>query len=148
MATDRNDQSLGGDDRALGRDDRSLGTLLTQLTNDSSALVRQEIELAKAEMSEKATQLGLAIAALVAGGLVFFGGFLVLLDAAVFGLGKVLEPYGLPALAALIVAVATMVVGIVILMIGRNNLKVANLAPSRTAQSLRRDKDMVKEQMQ
>jgi hypothetical protein len=80
--------------------------------------------------------------------LVFFGGFLVLLDAAVFGLGKVLEPYGLPALAALIVAVATMVVGIVILMIGRNNLTPAHLAPSRTAQSLRRDKDLVKEQMQ
>jgi hypothetical protein len=148
MATDRYDRPLGSDDRPSPKDDRSLGTLLTQLTSDTSELVRQEIALAKAEMSEKLTQLGLAIAALVAGGLVFFGGFLVLLDAAVFGLGRVLEPYGLPALAALIVAIATMIVGIVILMIGRNNLKPANLTPSRTAQSLRRDKDLVKEQMQ
>jgi hypothetical protein len=148
MATDRYERPLGGDERPIGRDDRSLGTLLTQLTNDTSELVRQEIALAKAEMSEKLTQLGLAIAALVAGALVFFGGFLVLLDSAVFGLGRVLEPYGLPALAALIVALATMAVGIVILMIGRNNLKPTHLAPTRTAESLRRDKDLVKEQMQ
>jgi hypothetical protein len=132
---------------AVSKDDRSFGQLLTDLSNDTTTLVRSEIELAKAEVSDKVTQVGLAIAALAAGGLVLFAGFLVLLDAAVYGLSKVLEPYGWPALAALIVAVATMVVGVIILMIGKSSLKAENLAPRRTAESLRRDRNFVKEQV-
>lgn len=130
------------------RSDRSLGELLSDLTNETTALVRKEVELAKAEVGEKVSKAGVAIAALAIGGLVFFAGFLVLLDAAVFGLGKLLESYGLPALSALIVAVGTMIVGGIILLIGRSGLKPDNLVPERTARSLRRDRDLVKEQVQ
>jgi hypothetical protein len=138
--------AVSKDDRAF-KDDRSFGQLLADLTSESTALVRNEIDLAKAEISEKVTQIGLAVAGVAAGGLILFAGFLVLLDAAVFGLNKVLEPYGWPALAALIVAVATMIVGLIILMIGRSGLKSANLAPRRTTESLRRDTQFVKEQV-
>jgi hypothetical protein len=138
--------AVSKDDRSF-KDERSFGQLLADLTNESRALVRNEIDLAKAEISEKVTQVGLGIAALAAGGLVLFAGFLVLLDAAVFGLAKLLEPYGWPALAALIVAVATMIIGLIILMIGRSSLKSTNLAPRRTTESLRRDTQMVKEQV-
>jgi hypothetical protein len=129
------------------RDDRSIGRLLTDLSTETTALLRGEIDLAKAEVSEKVSQAAMAVAALAAGALVLFAGFLVLLDAAVFGLGRVLEPYGLPALAALIVAVSTMIVGLIILLIGRSALKTENLAPRRTAESLRRDREFVKEQV-
>ena len=129
------------------KDDRSFGQLLADLSSETTTLVRREIELAKAEISEKVTQVGLAVAALAAGGLVLFAGFLVLLDAAVYGLGRVLEPYGWPALAALIVAIATMVVGLIILMIGKSSLKSENLSPRRTAESLRRDTQLLKEQV-
>jgi hypothetical protein len=138
--------AVSKDDRSF-KDERSLGQLLADLTNELTALVRNEIELAKAEVSEKLTQVGLGIAALAAGGLVLFAGFLILLDAAVFGLAKLLEPYGWPALAALIVAVFTMLVGAIIMMIGRSSLKATNLAPRRIAESLRRDKNFVKEQV-
>jgi hypothetical protein len=129
------------------KDDRPLGRLLTDLSDETRALLRGEVDLAKAEMSEKISQAALAVAGLAAGALVLFAGFLVLLDAAVFGLGKVLEPYGLPALAALIVAVGTMIVGLIILLMGRSALKAENLAPRRTAESLRRDREFVKEQV-
>ena len=129
------------------RDDRPLGRLLTDLSDETRALLRGEVDLAKAEMSEKISQVGMAVAALAAGGLVLFAGFLVLLDSAVFGLGKVLEPYGLPALAALIVAIGTMIVGLIILLMGRSALRAENLAPRRTAESLRRDREFVKEQV-
>jgi Putative Actinobacterial Holin-X, holin superfamily III len=129
------------------RDDRSIGRLLTDLSTETTALLRGEIDLAKAEVSEKVSQAAMAVAALAAGALVLFAGFLVLLDAAVFGLGRVLEPYGLPALAALIVAIGTMIVGLIILLIGRSALKAENLAPRRTAESLRRDREFVKEQV-
>ncbi len=133
---------------ATVKDDRSIGQLLSDLANETTILVRKEIELAKAEISEKVSQVGIGVAALAAGGVVFFAGFLVLLDAAVYGLGRLLDTYGFPALEALIVAIGTMVVGIIMLMVGRNYLKPENLTPSRTAQSLRRDKDMVKEHVQ
>jgi uncharacterized membrane protein YqjE len=129
------------------RDDRSIGRLLTELSTETTALLRGEIDLAKAELSEKVSQAAMAVAALAAGALVLFAGFLVLLDAAVFGLGRVLEPYGLPALAALIVAIGTMIVGLIVLLIGRSALKAENLAPRRTAESLRRDREFVKEQV-
>jgi Putative Actinobacterial Holin-X, holin superfamily III len=129
------------------RDDRSIVRLLTDLSTETTALLRGEIDLAKAEISEKVSQAAMAVAALAAGALVLFAGFLVLLDAAVFGLGRVLEPYGLPALAALIVAIGTMIVGLIILLIGRSALKAENLAPRRTAESLRRDREFVKEQV-
>jgi hypothetical protein len=138
--------AVSKDDRSF-KDERSFGQLLADLTNESTALVRNEIDLAKAEISEKVTQVGLGIAALAAGGLVLFAGFLVLLDAAVFGLAKLLEPYGWPALAALIVAVGTMLVGGIVLMIGRSSLKATSLVPRRTTESLRRDKNFVKEQV-
>lgn len=129
------------------RDERPLGRLFADLSHESTDLVRGEIALAKAEISEKVTQVGMAVAALAAGALVLFAGFLVLLDAAVFGLGKLLEPYGLPALAALIVAVATMAVGLIIVMIARSSLSSDSLSPRRTTESLRRDTQMVKEQV-
>lgn len=129
------------------RDDRSIGRLLTDLSTETTALLRGEIDLAKTEISEKVSQAAMAIAAIAAGALVLFAGFLVLLDAAVFGLGRVLEPYGLPALAALIVAIGTMIVGLIILLIGRSALKTENLAPRRTAESLRKDREFVKEQV-
>ena len=133
---------------ATVKDDRSIGQLLSDLANETTTLVRKEIELAKTEMSEKLSQVGGGVVALAAGGLVFFAGFLVLLDAAVYGLGQLLNNYGLPALEALIVAVGTMVVGIIILMIGRKALNTENLAPSRTLESIRRDKELVKEHVQ
>lgn len=133
---------------ATVKDDRSIGQLLSDLANETTILVRKEIELAKAEISEKVSNVGIGVAALAAGGLVFFAGFLVLLDAAVYGLGRLLNTIGFPAVEALIVAIGTMVVGIIILMVGRNYLKAENLTPSRTAESLRRDKDMVKEHVQ
>jgi hypothetical protein len=129
------------------RDARPLGQLLTDLSDETRSLLRGEVDLAKAEMSEKVSQAAMAVAALAAGGLVLFAGFLVLLDSAVFGLGKVLEPYGLPALAALIVAIGTMIVGLIILLMGRSALKAENLAPRRTTESLRRDREFVKEQV-
>jgi tetrahydromethanopterin S-methyltransferase subunit C len=48
--------------------DQSLGELLSQLGNDSSLLIRQELQLAKAEMTEKAAAAGVGVGlGLVAG---------------------------------------------------------------------------------
>jgi uncharacterized membrane protein YqjE len=48
--------------------DKSLGDVVTEVSEKASLLVREEIELAKAEISEKVTKLGKGAAALAAAG--------------------------------------------------------------------------------
>jgi hypothetical protein len=127
------------------KDERSLGTLFSELSQETTTLVQQEVALAKAELSEKLAHLGRAVASLAIGGLVLFAGLLVLLDAAVYGLSTLLPPELRPWLAALIVGGVVAGIGFVLLQKGRSTLHSATLAPQRTAESLRRDKDMVKE---
>jgi drug/metabolite transporter (DMT)-like permease len=129
------------------KEDRSLGTLFSELTQGTTTLVQQEIALAKAEMSEKVSQLGSSLATLIIGGFVLFAGLLKLLDAAIYGIAELLPPDLTPWLAALIVGVIVAIIGAVMLQKGRGNLKATNLAPQRTAESLRRDKEFAKEQV-
>lgn len=132
---------------SAGPGGRSIGQLLRDLASESADLVRAEIALAKAELSEKAAQAAGGAGMLVAGGLIAFAGLLVLLDAAVYALARLLGTESLPALAALIVGVLTVAVGGILIRRGRASLKPHNLAPERTAQSLKRDRQFVKEQM-
>ena len=48
--------------------DKSLGDVVTEVTEKASLLVREEIELAKAEVAEKVTKLGKGAGALAAAG--------------------------------------------------------------------------------
>ena len=129
------------------KDDRPLGSLLGDLMGDLAELVSKEIQLAKAELAEKASQAATGAASLAVGGLVAFAGLLVLLDAAVYGVAALLGDAPLWA-SALIVGVVVLGVGMVLLMRGRSNLRAENLTPRRTVESLRQDAEMIKEQVQ
>lgn len=128
------------------KDDRSLGTLFSELTRETTTLVQQEVALAKAEISEKVSQIGYGLASLIIGGLVLFAGLLKLLDAAVFGVAGLFpnEDQGLW-IAALIVGGIVAIIGAIMLQKGRSNLQPGNLAPQRTADSLQHDKEFAKE---
>jgi hypothetical protein len=128
-------------------DGRSLGTLVADLTRESTTLVQQEVALARAEVSEKVSQVGTALASLMIGGLVLFAGLLKLLDAAIYGIGEMFPPDLGPWLAALIVGAIVAIIGMVMLQKGRRNLKPEHLAPQRTVDSLKRDKKFAKEQV-
>jgi len=41
-----------------GRGDRSLGELFSELSQETNTLIRQEVNLAKTEMSQKASRVG------------------------------------------------------------------------------------------
>ena len=125
--------------------DRSLMALFSDLWRETATLLRDEAELAKAEISEKVTQAETAVASLAAGALVLYAGFLVLLAAACGGLAKLLPEDQAMWLAPLIVGVVVMGAGIVLLMMGRNNLKAEKLTPRRTMHSLRKDTELAKE---
>jgi hypothetical protein len=123
------------------REERSVAGLFSELTREMSSLVRHEVALAKAEMSEKAHQATTGVTSLAVGGMVTFASILVLLFSAVYALAQVLELW----LAALIVGLIVLVIGVVMLQKGRSNLKAKNLVPHRTMKTMREDKSFAKD---
>lgn len=124
------------------REGSSFGSLISNVTHEVTALVRNEVELAKAEMRQKTSQLGMGIGSIAAAGGVLICGFLVLLASAVFGLNVALEAMWL---SALIVGVIVVIIGFIMLQSGKKKLKATNLAPNRTMASLQNDQGMAKQ---
>jgi putative superfamily III holin-X len=127
-----------------GRDDRSLGDLFADLVRELGELVRQEVQLAKAELRQNAAQAGRAIAALVVGGAIVYGGVLALLAAAILGLGQAGLPWWL---AALLVGVIVVVIGALVTARARAALQTTALAPQQTIETLKEDRAWVNEQI-
>lgn len=76
--TPRIDPAYETDGRPM-RDSRSIGDLLKELRDETTALLRQEVALAKTEVTEKATKAGRNIAYLAVGGAIAYAGLLFLL---------------------------------------------------------------------
>jgi len=115
----------------------STTALLGRLFDDATALLRNEVQLAKAEFTNTANELKARALALAVGGVLLAVGGLVLVAAAVLALANVVEPW----LAAVIVGVALAVVGAILLSSARKRLAAGKL--DRTKASLERDADVV-----
>jgi len=126
------------------RDERSLGDLFSDLARETSTLVRKEVHLAKAELTQSATEAGRGAAMLAAGGLVAYAGLIFVLLAIVYGL---IETGMDPWLSALIVGLVVIAIGAVMLLRGRESLKPDNLAPRKTVETLKEDRAWVQEQI-
>lgn len=124
------------------KEERSLGELFAALASDTSTLVRQEVELAKTEMTQKVTRVGRDAGTIGAGGAVAYAGFLVLLAAATLGLGELMPLW----LSALIVGAVVVGIGYVVVQRGLQGLKRADLTPHETIQTLKEDTQWAKEQ--
>ena len=126
------------------RDERSLGDLFSDLSRETTTLVRQEVQLAKAELTQSATEAARGIGMLVAGGAVAYAGLLFLLLAIVYGLVDA----GWDAwLSALVVGLVVVAIGAVLVLRARESLKPANLAPQKTVETLKEDAEWAKEQI-
>jgi len=126
------------------RDERSLGALFAELAQETSSLVRQEVHLAKAELTQSATEIGQAIGFMVVAGAIAYAGFLSLLAAVILGLWYA----GLTGwVAALLVGLVVLAISVILIQRARSMLSAANLAPRKTVESLKEDTEWVKEQM-
>ena len=127
------------------RDERSLGELFGELARETGTLVRQEVELAKSEMTQRATRAGRDVGSLAVGGAVAYAGFLTLLAALVAGL---VDAFDMPVwLAALIVGMVVAVVGYLLVQRGLSALRSHGLAPRQTIETLKEDVEWAKEQV-
>jgi hypothetical protein len=125
-------------------DGKPLMSLFSDLWRETSTLVHDEAELAKAELSEKVSQIGTGATEMALAGGVLFAGFLVLLFAAVGALDLLIDSPQSAWLAPLIVGVVVMIAGYALLKRGQHQVKPENLAPDRTLQAMRDDANMAR----
>ncbi|WP_233568373.1 MULTISPECIES: phage holin family protein [Frigoribacterium] len=111
----------------------SLGDLLSGVTGDISTLFRQEVELAKAELTESAKKAGKGAGMFGGAGLTGLFALLFVSLAAMWGLGVLI---GL-GWSSLIIAVVYAIVALVLFLRGRKELKSIKGAP-KTVDSLKK----------
>jgi hypothetical protein len=128
----------------LKQQERSIGELFGQLTQDMTLLVRQEVQLARTEMSEKLSRFTTNLISVATGGFVAYLGGLALVAALILAI-RDLANISL-ALSALIVGAVLAIVGYVMLQRGVKELKRVDLAPRRTVETLKDDVQWAKEQ--
>jgi hypothetical protein len=128
------------------RQERSIGELFGEFSQDMTLLVRQEIRLARTELSEKATAVSKRLTSVIAGGVAAYIGVLAVVAAVILLLTQVV---GIPAwVSALLVGVAMAIGGFVTLRAGLRALKTIDPAPRRTVETLKDDVRWAKEMRQ
>jgi len=119
----------------------SFGELIGDLANNSAALVRDEIELAKQEMREKLDSFRAGVMTVAIGGVVLLIATLALVAAAIIGLAY----YVGPGWSALIIGGLLALVGVITAVVGLGQLKRTSLKPEQTIETLQEDKEWLKE---
>ncbi|MFL6550615.1 MAG: phage holin family protein, partial [Povalibacter sp.] len=115
----------------------STTALLGRLFDDATALLRNEVQLAKAEFLNAANEVKTRAVSMAAGGALLAVAALVFVTAAILALAEVVAPW----LAALIVGVVLAIIGAILLSAARKRLSSGNL--ERTKASLERDANVV-----
>jgi len=132
----------------IDKSDKSLPALISDLTRDVVDLVRQEIALARAELSTKIVHAQAALTSVAIGAAILLAGLFIILQAVVKGVEMILPESVAPWLAPLIVGLTISGIGFVLLKGGTSKLTADNLLPHKTMESLKRDKNLVEEKMQ
>ena len=132
-------------DNGQRQEDQPLPELMKTLANQTTSLVRQEIDLAKAEFSEKGKKAGQGAGMFGGAGVVGFLALAALTAAAILGLATVLPDW----LAALIVGLVYAAVAGVLALQGRNKVQEAGPpVPEQTVETVKEDVEWAKTQKQ
>lgn len=127
---------------------RSLGDLFRELSQEGRTLVRQEVDLAKTELAEKASVYTRNAASIAAGGALLLVALMAVGTAVTYGLIVLFDQF-LPFEVA--VWLGPLVLGAVLGLVGWSMIRKAKeamaregLTPQRTLDTLREDKDWLK----
>ena len=116
--------------------DQSFGELFKQLSQQTSTLVRQEVELARTELKEKGRSAGPGAGMRGAGGLLGLGAFGALTAMLIVLLDLWVDAW----LACLIVTAVYAVVGAILVMAGKRRVQaVGPPVPEQTIETLKED---------
>lgn len=114
--------------------------LVRHLIDDLALLFRKELALAGSEVSQSLNETKKGVSGLISGVVVLNSGYLFLLVAATLALGQIMELW----LAALIVGGVVTIIGLVMVTAGKKKLEPSSLKPTRTMDSVQKDKETVK----
>ncbi len=121
---------------------RSTAELVRDMSELVPRLVREELNLAKAELTEKGKHAGIGAGLFGGGGLFAFFGVAVLIAAAVLGLAEAVPAWA----SALIVAAVLLILAAVLALVGRSQVKQAvPPLPAQAVDSAKLDVQAVKE---
>jgi hypothetical protein len=123
--------------------DRSLGELLKQLSQETTRLVHQELELAKAELTQKGRQAGAGAGMFGGAGALGLAALGALTACFILALNAVMPAW----LAALIVAVVYGIIAFVLVKQGQAKMKAAGPpVPEQTIETVKEDVEWAKTQ--
>jgi len=121
--------------------DKPLGALVQDLSRQTSTLIRQEMRLAQAELTEKGRHAGKGAGMFGGAGVVALYGVGALVAAAILGLATVLEPW----IAAAAIGAGLLLVAGILALTGKKELDEAGPPkPEQAIESVQRDIDSVK----
>ena len=122
--------------------DPSTRDLVQDLSRQTSTLIRQEMRLAQAELSEKGRHAGKGAGMFGGAGLIALYGVGALVAAAIIGLATVIEPW----IAATAIGVALLLIAGILALTGKKELdEMGPPKPEQTIESVQRDVETVKE---
>lgn len=122
--------------------ERPLGELVQDLSRQTSTLIRQEMRLAQAELTEKGKHASKGAGMFGGAGAVALYGVGALVAAAILGLATVLEPW----IAAAAIGVALLLVAGVLALTGKKEIdEMGTPKPELAIESMQRDVETVKE---
>jgi uncharacterized membrane protein YqjE len=126
---------------------RAIGTLVRDLLDEGTSLVRSEARLAKLELSRAAAAIGRGTAFVALGAVLVMLGGLALVVALILIMGDQWLPADRYWLAALIIMAATGIIAALFAKRGRSQVALARLGPAETAMSVKENATWVKQQL-
>lgn len=121
---------------------RPLSELVQDLSRQTSTLIRQEMRLAQAELTEKGRHAGKGAGMFGGAGLIALYGVGALVAAAVLGLATVLEPW----IAAAVIGAVLLIIAGVLALTGKKELdEMGPPKPEQALASIQQDVQTVKE---
>jgi membrane protein len=127
--------------RGTGDGDKSLSDLVQDLSRQTSTLIRQEMRLAQAELTEKGRHASKGAGMFGGAGLIALYGVGALIAAAILGLATVLEPW----IAAAAVGAGLLLIAGILALTGKKEIEEATPPkPELAIESVQRDVDTVK----
>lgn len=125
--------------------DKSASELLSQFSQQTTDLMRQELELAKAELREKGKAAGIGVGAFGGAGVVALYAVGALTAAAILGLSVVLDAW----LAALLVGVGYLALAGILALTGKKKVEQATPpVPEQAIESSKEDLEWTKQRAQ
>lgn len=124
-------------------EERPLGELFADLASETSTLFRNEVALAKVELTDKATRVGKNVASLVIGGAIAYAALLAICAAVILLLDMAMPAW----LAALIVGAIVGCIAWLLISKAVTALRQTELKPQETVESLKEDAQWIKDQI-